>query len=61
MGHMPIDGDGGSLSALAGLPGRRIYIHINNTNPILVDGSPERRCVEAAGIEVGEDGMEIVL
>ena len=61
MGHMPIDGDGGSLSALARLTGRRIYIHINNTNPILVDGSPERRRVEAAGIEVGEDGMEIVL
>lgn len=61
MGHMPIDGSGGSLAALARLPGRRIYIHINNTNPILVDGSPERRRVEAAGIEVAEDGMEIVL
>lgn len=61
MGHMPIDGDGGSLTALAGLSGRRIYIHINNTNPILVDGSPERRRVEAAGIEVAEDGMEVAL
>ena len=61
MGHMPIDGDGGSLSALAGLSARRIYIHINNTNPILIDGSAERRRVEAAGIEVAEDGMEIVL
>jgi pyrroloquinoline quinone biosynthesis protein B len=61
MGHMPIDGDGGSLAALAGLPGRRIYIHINNTNPIHVSGSAERRKVEAAGWEVAADGMEIVL
>jgi pyrroloquinoline quinone biosynthesis protein B len=61
MGHMPIDGDGGSLDALAGLEGRRIYIHINNTNPIHVAGSPERRKVEAAGWEVAADGMEIVL
>jgi pyrroloquinoline quinone biosynthesis protein B len=61
MGHMPIAGDGGSLSALAGLSGRRIYIHINNTNPIHVAGSPERRKVEAAGWEVAADGMEIAL
>ena len=61
MGHMPIDGAGGSLGVLAALPGRRIYIHINNTNPILVDGSPERQTVAAAGVEVAEDGMEIVL
>ncbi len=61
MGHMPVDGADGSLAALSGLTARRIYIHINNTNPILVDGSPERRQVEAAGIEVAEDGMEIVL
>jgi len=61
MGHMPIDGDGGSLAALADLKGRRIYIHINNTNPIHVAGSPERRKVEGAGWEVAADGMEIVL
>jgi len=61
MGHMPIDGDGGSLAALAGLPARRVYVHINNTNPILVDGSPARARVEAAGWEVAWDGMEIVL
>jgi pyrroloquinoline quinone biosynthesis protein B len=61
MGHMPIDGDGGTLMALAGLPTRKIFVHINNTNPILVDGSPERRKIEAAGWEVAEDGMEIVL
>ena len=40
---------------------RRIYIHINNTNPILIRGSDERRQVEAAGWEVAEDGLEIAL
>jgi pyrroloquinoline quinone biosynthesis protein B len=58
---MPIDGDGGSLAALAGLPARRVYVHINNTNPILVDGSPARARVESAGWEVAWDGMEIML
>jgi pyrroloquinoline quinone biosynthesis protein B len=61
MGHMPIDGADGSLAALSGLSARRLYIHINNTNPILIDGSPERSKVEAAGFEVAEDGMEIAL
>jgi len=61
MGHMPIDGADGSLAVLHGLASRRILVHINNTNPILVDGSPERRRVEAAGWEVAEDGLEIVL
>ena len=59
MGHMPIDGAAGSLAALARLPGRRIYIHINNTNPILVAGSPQRRAVEEAGWDVAVDGMRI--
>jgi pyrroloquinoline quinone biosynthesis protein B len=61
MGHMPIGGDDGSLAALDGVAARRIYVHINNTNPILVDGSPERARVERAGWEVAEDGMEIAL
>jgi pyrroloquinoline quinone biosynthesis protein B len=61
MGHMPVGGADGTLAALAGLRGRRILIHINNTNPILVEDSPERRQVEAAGFEIAEDGMEIVL
>lgn len=61
MGHMPLDGKDGTLEALADLPGRRILTHINNTNPILIEGSAERRKVEAAGFEVAEDGMEIVL
>lgn len=59
MGHLPIGGSGGSLERVGrlGIP-RVIYFHINNTNPILIDGSPERREVEAAGVEVGFDGME---
>jgi len=61
MGHMPMSGANGSLAALEGLGKRRIYIHINNTNPVLVDGSPERARVEAAGWEVAADGLEIRL
>jgi len=61
MGHMPIDGPDGSLAALHDLPGRRIFIHINNTNPILVGGSPEHARVLGAGWEIAWDGMEIVL
>jgi pyrroloquinoline quinone biosynthesis protein B len=61
MGHMPIEGEGGSLAALQGLSARKIFVHINNTNPILIDGSPERGRVEAAGWEVAFDGMEIAL
>jgi len=61
MGHMPIDGSDGSLAALKGLGKRRIYIHINNTNPILIDGASERRRVEDAGFEVAADGLEIRL
>jgi pyrroloquinoline quinone biosynthesis protein B len=61
MGHMPVSGPDGTLAALAGLGRRRILIHINNTNPILIEGSPQRRAVEAAGFEVAEDGMRIEL
>jgi pyrroloquinoline quinone biosynthesis protein B len=61
MGHMPVDGAGGSLAALAGLRGRRILIHINNTNPVRIAGSPERRRVEAAGWEIAADGLRIEL
>ncbi len=61
MGHMPVDGPDGSIAALEGLSARRIFVHINNTNPVLIDGSPERRRAEAAGWEIAQDGMEIVL
>src|SRR5580704_1981671 len=61
MGHMPLDGADGSLAALDGLRARRIFVHINNTNPILIEGSPERARVTAAGWEIAEDGLEVVL
>lgn len=62
MGHMPIAGPEGSLVQIATLPiRRRIYVHINNTNPILVEDSPEHAAVREAGIEVGQDGLEFQL
>jgi pyrroloquinoline quinone biosynthesis protein B len=61
MGHVPISGAGGTLEGLAELPGRRILAHINNSNPILLLDSPERRTVEAAGFEIAFDGMEVQL
>jgi pyrroloquinoline quinone biosynthesis protein B len=61
MGHMPIDGAGGSLGALEGLQARRIYVHINNTNPILVEGSPEHAYVSRKGWEIATDGLEVLL
>ena len=61
MGHVPISAPGGSLAGLADLPCRRILLHINNTNPILLGDSAERRQVEAAGFEVAFDGMEVPL
>jgi pyrroloquinoline quinone biosynthesis protein B len=60
MGHLPIGGPGGSLEQLSPLPiDRKIYIHINNTNPILLDDAPERRTVERHGMEVAVDGLEL--
>jgi pyrroloquinoline quinone biosynthesis protein B len=61
MGHVPVSGPGGTLDGLADLPCRRILLHINNSNPILIADSPERRQVEAAGFEVAYDGMEVRL
>jgi pyrroloquinoline quinone biosynthesis protein B len=62
MGHLPVGGEGGSLSLLKTLGARRtIYVHINNTNPMLNEDSPEHQAVHAAGAEVGYDGLEIEL
>jgi pyrroloquinoline quinone biosynthesis protein B len=59
MGHMAISGADGSLSALAGLDiAQKIYVHINNTNPIWRAG-PERDMLEESGFHIGYDGMEI--
>ncbi len=60
MGHLPVGGPDGSLEQLSGLPAeRKIYIHINNTNPILLEDSPQRRMVTDCGMEVAEDGLEV--
>jgi pyrroloquinoline quinone biosynthesis protein B len=62
MAHLPVGGAGGSLQALAGLAvGRRVLIHLNNTNPLLRDDSPARATAEAAGWEIAFDGMAIEL
>lgn len=60
MDHLPISGPGGSLERLAALPCRhRVYTHINNTNPILLEHSPERAAVARAGLTVGYDGLRL--
>jgi pyrroloquinoline quinone biosynthesis protein B len=62
MAHLPIGGPNGSLAQLARLPiARKIYTHINNTNPILRADAPERLEVERAGVEIATDGLEISL
>jgi pyrroloquinoline quinone biosynthesis protein B len=62
MGHLSIAGPQGSMAALAGIGAKRkVFVHINNSNPVLREDSPERRAVERAGWEVAHDGMEIEL
>jgi pyrroloquinoline quinone biosynthesis protein B len=62
MGHIPLSGPGGSLEALAALERpRTILVHINNTNPILLEDSPERLQVARSGVEVAYDGLEVEL
>lgn len=62
MGHLPLSGPGGMIEILDQLPAsRKILIHINNTNPVLVEDSPERAVLARHGIELAYDGMEIAL
>jgi pyrroloquinoline quinone biosynthesis protein B len=62
MAHMPVGGPSGSLAALSGVRApRRILIHVNNTNPLLRDDSPERAAATAAGWELAYDGMELAV
>jgi pyrroloquinoline quinone biosynthesis protein B len=61
MGHVPISGEGGSLTRLASLPGRTLYLHMNATNPIVDSHSEEAARVRAVGIEVAQDGQELSL
>ncbi len=60
MGHIPVSGPGGTLEELARHGRvRRVLIHINNSNPILIERSPEQEHVKAAGWEIAFDGMEV--
>jgi pyrroloquinoline quinone biosynthesis protein B len=62
MAHLPVGGRQGSLAMLAGVRApRRIYIHLNNTNPLLRDDSPERQAAQAQGWDIASDGMEVAL
>lgn len=62
MGHHHLGGADGSIAALEGVRlGRKIFVHINNTNPLLRGDSEERRLAAAAGWQVAHDGMELVL
>ncbi|MEM0924037.1 MAG: pyrroloquinoline quinone biosynthesis protein PqqB [Pseudomonadota bacterium] len=62
MGHLPMAGEGGSMARFAELDRpRRVFVHINNTNPVLDPASPERSEAETAGWTIAEDGMEFTL
>ena len=62
MGHIPVSLAEGSLSRLAGLRRpRKIYLHVNNTNPVLDEASPQHRQVREAGWEIAEDGWQFEL
>jgi pyrroloquinoline quinone biosynthesis protein B len=62
MGHISMSGDDGAIAALADAGiGRKLFLHINNSNPALLHGSPERAALEQAGWQIPHDGMEITL
>ncbi|MFC8506707.1 pyrroloquinoline quinone biosynthesis protein PqqB [Streptomyces sp. NPDC057411] len=61
MGHLPIAGPNGTAHRLAALPGRRLYTHLNNTNPLVDPGAPQHKELVRLGVEVAADGTEIAL
>jgi pyrroloquinoline quinone biosynthesis protein B len=62
MGHIAMSGDQGAIQSLAGLDiDRKIFLHINNSNPALLHGSAERKIAEGAGWQIPADGTEILL
>jgi pyrroloquinoline quinone biosynthesis protein B len=62
MGHVSMSGDTGAIKTLAGLDiGRKVFLHINNSNPALLPTSPERKIAERAGWQIPADGTEITL
>jgi pyrroloquinoline quinone biosynthesis protein B len=61
MAHVPVGGPDGSLALLARIGARRrLFVHVNNTNPMLREGGPERARVREAGWDVAHDGMEVL-
>lgn len=60
MGHIPVSGPDGSVAMLAGVEAAKVFIHINNTNPILQPDGPEHAFVLDAGWRIARDGQEIV-
>jgi len=62
MGHMSMSGDDGVIAAFRDLGiERKVFIHINNTNPVLLEDSPERAAAEAADWTIAHDGLELSL
>ncbi len=61
MDHLPVSGADGSLVRLGRLRNTRVYTHVNNTNPMLIEDAPERAQVELAGFQIGVDGMRFTL
>jgi pyrroloquinoline quinone biosynthesis protein B len=62
MGHISMSGDHGAIESLAGLDiGRKVFLHINNSNPALLAGSDERNALQRAGWQIPADGTEITL
>ena len=62
MGHISMSGDHGAIESLSGLDiGKRMFLHINNSNPALLRGSDERKALEHAGWQIPADGTEITL
>jgi pyrroloquinoline quinone biosynthesis protein B len=62
MGHISMSGEHGAIESLAGLDiGRKMFLHINNSNPALLSGSDERKALEQAGWQIPADGTEITL
>lgn len=61
MGHLAMTGPEGSLERLGGISGKKVFIHINNTNPVLQPAGPERAQIEALGWTLAQDGMEFEL
>ena len=60
MGHMAMSGENGAIGALADLGiARKIFLHINNSNPVLFPDSAERKAAEKSGWQIPSDGMEI--